>query len=193
MVARTLLFDLDGTLWDSYPWYATVFNTEVGLPIEEAINHFHTGYGVIQLAATCGLPKSRLIKACCESAETLNLYPEVRDVLNALRERGTNMGVVTNLSGELAESILVSIGISRYFTSLIYAAKKPSPSGINKALAQLQHDADTNVYYIGDTLTDSEAARRANIPFAWASFGYLQEAPPHTTVILNRFTDILAL
>lgn len=193
MAARTLLFDLDGTLWDSYPWYGAVFHAEAGLPIEDAIRHFHNGHNIVQLAKIHGISKTRLIKACCDSIDQLSVYTDVYDVLNSLTERGTKMGVVTNLSRKIAEPILVDLGIINRFTSLIYAAGKPSPSGINKALAELQQAVGADVFYVGDTFADGEAATRAGIPFAWASFGYSQECPPNTTVVLQQFADILAL
>lgn len=193
MAARTLLFDLDGTLWDSHQWYGAALCAGSVLTRDDAVARLQAGHNVVRLAREVGISDARFSRLCCEAVTALSLYPGVPEVLRTLGERGTLMGVVTNLPGRLVEPVIGDLGIAHHFATRIYNARKPGGGGIIRALGELDRGADDSVYYVGDMETDALAAQRAGVQFAWASYGYCDERPPRTRVELENFTDILTL
>lgn len=193
MGAITLLLDLDGTVWDSYPWYAASLHAGAGLSRQEVIERLLAGENVIRLARDLGLSNSRFGLLCAQSIVELRLYPNVQKVLCCLSRRRIPMGVVTNLPKWLVEPSLRSLGMMRYFVTYEYAAGKPSPMGLLKALAGMHQQPNAGALFVGDSPTDATAASRAGVSFAWASYGYAKDCPSPASLVLDSFSDLLEI
>jgi putative hydrolase of the HAD superfamily len=100
------------------------------------------------------------------ASEAWELYPETVPTLQALEERGKELGIVSNFDSRLYE-ILVGLGIDRFFESVTLSsfagAAKPSPQIFLRALAK--HGAvPEEAWHIGDSLQeDVHGARAAGV------------------------------
>jgi HAD superfamily hydrolase (TIGR01509 family) len=193
MGAITLLFDLDGTVWDSQPWYAASLQAWSGLSEQKIVERLRAGENVVCLAREFGLSSSRFSLMCSQSIAKLRLYPDVSEVLYCLSQRHIAMGVVTNLPKWLVEPSLRGLGMTHHFATCEYAAKKPSPAGLLKALVGMHQEPNASVLYVGDSPTDATAASRAGVSFAWASYGYTKECPASVSFVLDSFSDLLRI
>jgi HAD superfamily hydrolase (TIGR01549 family) len=193
MGAITLLLDLDGTVWDSYPWYAASLRAGSELSAQEIVERLRAGENVIRLAREFGLSNSRFRSMCAQSVAELRLYPDVSRVLCSLDRRHIPMGVVTNLPKWLVEPSLRSFGMMHHFATCEYAAGKPSPTGLLKALAGMNQQPEPRVFFVGDSEADATAASRAGISFAWASYGYTKDRPSSASFVLDSFSDLLKI
>lgn len=74
-------------------------------------------------------------------------------------------GVVSNKSGHFLRKEVIHLGWDQHFGAVIGAgdaiADKPDPAPILMALARLGHPASADVWYLGDTALDMQAARAA--------------------------------
>jgi phosphoglycolate phosphatase len=195
MATSAILFDLDGTIWESYPWYASVLAKAAGGSIPERIQQLHDGQSVVSMARSCGLPFPTFLSRCVASASGLRIYPGVVQSLDELRRRGYSLGVVTNLSGRLVEPLLRELGLAEKFDTVIHAGncryRKPSPEPLLMAIRSIKGKRSTS-WYVGDKKSDADAAAAAGVRFAWASYGY-GESCPDGAVILEHFRDVLSL
>ena len=193
MAATALLFDLDGTIWDSYPCFVAALHGPLGLTADRTLEILREGSNAIALARECGLSNSRFSRLCRAAIAEIRPYPDARETLEKLRAQARPLGIVTNLPGWLIEPILIELKLIQFFDSLIYAARKPGPGGINRALWSLGLHADANIFYVGDMPSDAEAATRAAVSFAWASYGYADDCPADAAASLETFPDVLLL
>ena len=196
MARRTLLLDLDGTLWDSRPWYAEIMAQLSGGSASGYERALEKGTSIVQLLQQCGTSRNRFAKAAKEGATSLAFYEGVRQTLDELRKRGTSMGVVTNLPGWLVTPITGATGIDEYFDVIVTprpgVQAKPQPHGIRKALRKMGREP-VHAWFAGDGAADANAAKAAVVRFAWASYGYENTAPPGTETVLHTFKDVLGL
>ncbi|MBV9925679.1 MAG: HAD-IA family hydrolase [Acidobacteria bacterium] len=193
MAASALLFDLDGTVWDSYPCYAAALHSRLGITRDVAVARLRAGENAVRLARGCGLTDTSFSRLCRDSLGELQFYPDVLKTLDNLRQRGAQIGVVTSLPKWLAGSLLVELRVMPYLSTAVYAARKPSPTGIINAVSELRLEPGEVVYYVGDMPSDAQAARRADVSFAWASYGYCDGRPVDADAVLDRFSDVLDL
>jgi len=193
MAATALLFDLDGTVWDSYPCYGAALGAPLGSSPEIVVARLKAGENVVALAGSAGISNTRFTRLCRSASSALRLYAGVEETLIEFERRGALLGVVTNIPQRLITPLLSDVGIATYFGSVICAARKPSPTGILRALAELKIDANKKVFFVGDSLTDALAARRAGVSFAWASYGYSAKCPQQTDVVIDSFPELLNL
>jgi phosphoglycolate phosphatase len=193
MAATALLFDLDGTIWDSYPCFVAALHGPLGLTAGRTLEILREGSNAVALARECGLSNSRFSRLCRIAIAEIRLYPNVQETLEDLRRQGRPLGVVTNLPGWLIEPILIDLELVRFFDSTVYAARKPGPGGINRALWSLSLRADKNIFYVGDMTSDAQAASKAAISFAWASYGYADDCPAGAAASIEKFPDVLSL
>ena len=197
MARRTLLLDLDGTLWDSRPWYAGLLARLSGNPVAGLKTRLAKGTSVVRLAAEQGVSKARLMREAKQNSASLAFYDGVRETLDKLGDRGTLMGVVTNLPGWLVRPVAEATGIAEYFESVVTprpgVPAKPRPNGIRKALKEMKQGVGAHIWFVGDDATDGKAAAAGGVRFAWASYGYETETPPATETVLERFEDVLEL
>lgn len=95
------------------------------------------------------------------------LVEDMDRVLNGLIQAGVKIGIVTTQPRSRAREVLDKHEIEDRFHTVItwndVGQTKPSPSGIEKALRDLDVNRDRSCY-VGDGRVDFEAARRADLP-----------------------------
>ena len=197
MAAATVVLDLDGTVWDSRPWYAETIARLSDGSASQVGRELEAGVSVVRAAEDHGVSRTRLARAAREDGASVELYEGVLPTLDGLRARGTSIGIVTNLPGWLVRPLLESTGIGEYAAALETPRRgvpaKPKPHGIRRVLAEMGQKADLGTWFVGDAAVDAEAAGAAPVRFAWASFGYESEMPPGTGKVLACFDEILEL
>jgi phosphoglycolate phosphatase-like HAD superfamily hydrolase len=163
MAAGSILFDLDGTLWNSLPWYAAILSNGDVARSAKLLNRLRCGASIVTLADQQGLSKAQLVRQCTANVHTLELFPLVKETLRELSRQGMPMGVVTSLSGEVATAMLEGAGLIRFFAVMVHPGNcrsgKASGVPLGRALSQLQIEASKNVFYVGDREDDAAGAR----------------------------------
>jgi phosphoglycolate phosphatase len=191
MAQKALLFDLDGTLWDSHPLYAEALSRTSGVPASEILRRLkQPDTNVVRLADELRVSRAAFVQECRRMIALLRLYPGVRRTLGKLR--ATPLALVTNLPASLVMPIMEESGISEFFPVVECNAKKPGAAGLIRALAALRGPTRQSSYYVGDAPRDAGAARTAGIRFAWASYGY-GDRVANADVVLARFAEVLRL
>jgi phosphoglycolate phosphatase len=204
---RAILFDLDGTLVDSFgalhaslsttmkalgliPWDLETTKQHVGLGVEylvesavgkqkvtEALPIFRKNYG-----ETC-LGRTRLL-------------PSVSSTLPVLQASGYRLAVATNKPLVFARNILEQLGVQTYFELVLGPEKvahpKPHPDMIHAILGDLQI-AKRNALYVGDMPLDVETASRAGVDcilLATGPYPYARLAAVASVPVLRTFGEI---
>ena len=128
----------------------------------------------------------------------------VLPALDALRESGLSLGVVSTKFRYRIEDILDRHGVRDRFTSIVGAedteSPKPDPEGLRLTLTSLGICGGEAVY-VGDHVVDAEAAERASVPFVGVLTGTTKEDEfrefPHLGILravpqLPSFLDSLS-
>lgn len=176
-MAPTFIWDLDGTLLDSYQAIlAGIQETyeQFNLPFDrEAVKHFILRYSVKDLLARdadhYGLDSEELNRVRASSLKEKNtqipLMHGAREILAWTEEQGIQNFVFTHKSDN-AFQVLTDLGIIQHFTEILTSdsgfARKPSPEALLYLIDKYQLDK-ASTYYVGDRLLDVETAIRAGI------------------------------
>lgn len=195
MPFAAVLLDLDGTLLDTIPDLANAANAmrlEVGLaPLPQDTIASYVGKGTEHLVMLTlsnnpagSVPSAHDVQQGLEifgrhyhavNGDRATLYPGVIEGLNAFRDAGLKMAVVTNKPTEFTHPLLKSAGIIDFFEHIVCgdtcARKKPDPMPLLHACDLLQV-APENTLAIGDSVNDALAARAANITVLAVPYGY---------------------
>ena len=182
---RGVLFDLDGTLLDSFHVHFTAYhNTFVRFGIRLTEDDFRQCYSPDwnRVYAAMGLPRTQWELASTywleEAAkEEAPLFKGVQELLAELR-RTYALGLVTSGSRIRIQTDLIRTQLSECFRVVVTGddvrVPKPSPEGLQIALKQLSllpHQA----VYVGDTEADHAMAKSADVEFLAVSS---QFSPP---------------
>lgn len=208
---HTYLFDFDYTLADSSKGIVICFRNVLE-------RHRHTGISDEQIKRTIGKTlvdsfsiltgigdeaileeyrKEYVKEADRFMTANTRLFPETVSVLQALKEKGANIGIISTKYRyrimELAKDTVPEGIIDLIVGGEDVKAAKPSPEGVFLALENLGTDKDTTLY-IGDSIVDAETAQAAGIDFAGVLHGATTaeelEAYPHVA-IMKDLTELL--
>ncbi len=192
MYFQSVTFDLDGTLLDTIADLAEACRLmldEIGAPQRTPAEvHSFVGKGMAVLVERCLThdkpPTAEALHAAIESFKRhytevngrfTQIYPGVREGLQAWKAGGLKMGVVTNKPGMFTEALLDRMGMSGYFDVVVSgdttAHKKPHPEPILHACRLFGVRPDRNLH-IGDSENDIHAARAAGSPAFCVPYGY---------------------
>ena len=176
-MAPTFIWDLDGTLLDSYQAIlAGIQETyeQFNLPFDrEEVRNFILRYSVKDLLARdadhYGLDSEELNRVRASSLKEKNtqipLMHGAREILAWTEEQGIQNFVFTHKSDN-AFQVLTDLGIIQHFTEILTSdsgfARKPSPEALLYLIDKYQLDK-ANTYYVGDRLLDVETAIHAGI------------------------------
>ncbi len=183
----SIIFDLDGTLWDSvdsvrdswnqtlrqYPQISKTLTTEdlqsvMGLVVEDLSQKLFGEAGE-RLALEIG------IRCCAEENEYIrengaNVYPGLRETLEKLRKHHS-LYIVSNCQEGYIESFFAVSGLQHLFTDYECSGSTGFRKDKNIALIVKRNHLQRPVY-VGDTQGDLNAARAAGVRFLWASYGF---------------------
>lgn len=182
----SLIFDMDGTLWDAVDTYAHSWNvvfSEMG--IDKTIDR-HV------LAPMVGWEGKKVIETLMPEFEhqkrldiyaTVNdrrhslignmggtLYDGVREGLPQLAEK-YKLFILSNCAKGIIRQFINWAGIDEYITDEIAYGTNFMPKNFNIKQLIDKHDLKVPVY-VGDTAGDGEQTRLAGIPFVFVSYGF---------------------
>lgn len=142
----------------------------------------------------------------------LPFEPRVRDMLDGLVALDIPLGIITNRDREFFEQELANVAgenWSGYFQTTVCgddtSRRKPHPDQLEKAVENLQHKMGREVWYVGDSTTDTIAARNAGAtsvffngaqwdqPWLNTIFPGNQRYPHKPDVVVNDFAEFWAL
>lgn len=202
----SIIFDLDGTLWDSRQsvcesWACVLRRDYPDLPVPTA-EEFGRQMGKllpdIGKALFPGLSEEEnltLVDKCCDyENEYLAekggiLFEGLEDTLAALSEK-YKLIIVSNCQGGYIEAFFAAHGLEKYFTDHCCCGD----TGLQKAdniKVVIERGGLTSPVYVGDTALDSTSAAEAGVPFIWASYGFGQ--PERYDAKLSSITELPAL
>ena len=184
-----VLFDLDGTLTDSYEGIAKSVRhamSTLGIDAgpEEGLRRFvgpplrpemQAAYGLTDEQARAALLAYRARYDTTGIYESC-VYPGVPELLDALRARGARLGVASTKPLPAVERVLAHFDLARFFE----VVRAPDPKGeryekdvlILDALRSLGETNRARVAMVGDRLYDAQAARDTGTAFCGALYGY---------------------
>ena len=181
---KAILFDLDGTLWDSSREVAVSWSAALepyGIRVLQSDVQSVMGRTMDEIAALL-LPdrtdaERRRILTECSDAEIGYLrrhgaapYPGLEEVLRTL-SRDYALGIVSNCQEHYIETFLDYYGLWQYITDTENAGRTGKPKGENIRMVVERNGFD-RVIYVGDTQKDCDAAGLAGVPFVHAAYGF---------------------
>ena len=197
----TVLFDLDGTLVDTAPDLMRAHNhvmQKFGYPTkstEEIRNLVGKGAGAMIGRSIWGQAKKEFGKVNDEKVkkemvnEFVDFYGKniinestlikgVKEFLNWCKDQNISMAVCTNKQEHLSNDLLKKIGIYDYFEyvagSDTFDYCKPDPRHLTSVVEILDGDIKKSIM-IGDSETDANAAKAAEIPVILLEDGYTEK------------------
>ena len=205
---KHLIFDIDGTLWDSTEKVAEAFNMgikddprlasiypltperlgrEFGLPLHTIGHHLFPMLPIDECDALtdhlCELEAAHLLESPPLPYEGV---PETLEALSKVHD----LYIISNCQAGYAEVFLEATGLGPYFVDHLC----PGDTGLLKAdnirLMMTKYDLKEAVY-IGDTEGDRQASRDAGVSFVHASYGF--GAVTEADAVIRRFADLTAL
>lgn len=182
-----IIFDLDGTLWDSseeirMSWGAILKKQPDirRLPSREELESV-MGLGAEELTEKLFpyLPLSRRLEIFDECAvyecaylteHGARLYPQIRETLARLSETHP-LFIVSNCADGYIQSFLAAHDTAKYIRDFECIGRTGKPKSENIRLIAERNGLKAPVY-VGDTQWDFDAATAAGVPFIFAAYGF---------------------
>jgi phosphoglycolate phosphatase len=126
------------------------------------------------------------------------LYDGVRETLEALRERGLELGVCSNKSVSIVTEILSGLEIDHFFCGVTggdsFPHAKPDGRHILSTL-DLMGVSVCRALMVGDSEKDVAAALSARVPIAVVTYGYAKDAAifKEADFVIESFSSLIEL
>lgn len=183
----TYLFDIDGTLLDTMELIYQTFHytclkytgkeptremiwSTVGIPLAVQMDLYlgDTGDRKEEIL------NSHMARQAVIYKDYLKIFPDVRETLSALYNKGKTLGIVTSRTTPSLLCYLRHFDIEQYFSIIITpdcsGKHKPDPEPVFKALEQSSALPEETVF-LGDAEVDILSGSRASVDTAFASWG----------------------
>ena len=185
---KAVVFDLDGTLQDSKIDYQKMTERVREILISEGIPQGELGgrrtvYLIIRggedsllelgvrderVQTVLDLITKAMNATELEAADGVEPKPNALQTLKVLRQNGILMGIATRSHRVYAERCLATMGMREYMQGVLarddVPFPKPDPRHLFETISLLDVDP-RDVLYVGDTTTDLETARAAEVDF----------------------------
>lgn len=187
---KGIIFDVDGTLWDSakpvaeswtlmlerrYPELARIITSD---DMYRNMGKTVDAIGADLFPGLAPDKRDEVMDACMRYENEYLAdhpgvtYPNMKETLAALsREYG--LYIVSNCQEGYIEALMAACGIASYISDTECFGATGRPKGDNIRLV-MERNGLEKCLYVGDTAMDQEAAGKAGIPFVFASYGFGQ-------------------
>lgn len=200
----SIIFDIDGTLWDSTYVVAEAwdriakreYDSNMNITSDTLKQHFGKLLPDISKAifTEADEPEQlRLIDLCCEAehqallAAPPKVYDGMREAICELSKKYP-LYIVSNCQAGYIEVFLEATGLGKYFQDHLC----PGDTGVAKAeniKEIVRRNQLKNAIYVGDTMGDYRATKEAGLPFIFASYGFGEVPDPDYTI--NKPLELL--
>jgi phosphoglycolate phosphatase len=203
---EALIFDLDGTLWDSteevaYSWNealreetdmnrvltAEELKKEFGKPLPEIVENVFPELSKEEQDELSEhlfrYENTWLEKAPCK------IYDKMAETLQELSKR-YKLFIVSNCQAGYIEAFLKNTGVGAYITDHTC----PGDTGVLKAeniRIIMERNGVKDVAYVGDTQGDADACKAAGVPIIHAAYGFGQVEEPWK--VIHSLEELLNL
>lgn len=185
----SIIFDMDGTLWNSTPEVAVAFNRvlkdkhpevkEVVTP-ERLQELFGLPLDVIAVKLYESVPEEHAIKVmreCCEyeceylAENGATLYEGLEHTLSELSKEHKLLIVSNCQEGYIQCFFRAYPELEKYFIDYEYPGRSGKFKADNIRMV-IERNSLKNPIYVGDTQGDANAAKEAGVPFIFARYGF---------------------
>lgn len=200
---RLVMFDFDGTLADSFPFFQSVYN---GLADQHGLKRIEDGQvahlramGTREIMRHIGMPAWKLpvvaksfIGMMTENAAGIGLFGGVADALRALADAGVMLAIVSSNSEHNVRRVLGPelSGLFIHFECGMSVFGKAVR--IRKVVRQSKVGA-AEALYVGDQGTDAEASAKAGVAFGAVAWGYAPAEALRAHAPAEEFASVPAM
>ena len=179
---RLIVFDFDGTLADSFPWFARTLNE-----VADQYGFQRLDPGNLELVRRMGpaallrylrIPRwkvpliaMRMRQLMARDIGDIRRFDGVDRTLAELHRQGAALGLVTSNSLENVRQVLGAENLDLIPQRECGVGMFGKAASLRKVLARCGVSRDQTIL-IGDEIRDAEAARSAGIAFGAATWGY---------------------
>lgn len=185
----SIIFDMDGTLWNSTPEVADAFNKVLNEKHPEVTDEVTAE----RLQGLFGLPLDviavklfesvepehavKVMNECCEyeceylAIHGATLYEDLEETLAKLSKRYKLIIVSNCQEGYIQCFFKAYPHLEKYFIDYEYPGRSGKFKADNIRMV-VERNALINPIYIGDTQGDATASKEAGVPFVFARYGF---------------------
>ena len=199
----SIIFDVDGTLWDSTDSVARSWNlaiqenSSLDLTITENALQQVFGKTMTEIADTLfsRLPEKermKLLEVCFQYENRYlethpgKLFDVVTDTLAALSGQYP-LFIVSNCQQGYIEVLLRTCSLEPFIKDHLCFGETQTSKG-QTILTLMKRNGLKNPVYVGDTRGDADACAEAGIPFIFAGYGFGDV--PDAKMRISKFTDL---
>ena len=204
---ESLIFDIDGTLWDSRALVAEGYNIQLK---KEGLAHLCVtaedlkplfGKVMTEIADSilASIPEEERydLMERCMATENQYLhdnpceigYPGIKETMAVLAKKH-RLFIVSNSQCGYPELCMEKLGIREYITGHLCFGDTGTSKGKTIRTLMAKYGIESTIY-IGDTQGDYEATLEADIPFLWCTYGF--GTPDGYAAKVGRFEELTAL
>jgi phosphoglycolate phosphatase len=203
MPYKLAIFDFDGTLSDSFPWFLTVINSVADKHKFQRVENDRieelrsTGAG--ELIRMLGVAKWRIPliardmrKRKAQQIDRIALFAGVDRMLGELQARGVTIAIVSSDSEDNVRAVLGDL--DRHIAYFACGAGLFGKTVKFQRMIELTGISVDDTISIGDEIRDIDAAREAGIDFGAVSWGYTSAAALNARApnfMFSRMDDVI--
>lgn len=199
----SIIFDLDGTLWDATGTVATAWQTAI-----EKTNFVKEPLTRSDVQSITGLPYNVIyerlfpyldedqrteLKKLCTVEEIRQvrefggeLYEDLEDTLQYLKKK-YRLFIVSNCQSGYIEAFMEHHNLQQYFGDCECFGNFDRPKHEN-ILEIIRRNGLKSSVYVGDTQGDLEASQKSGVPFIYAAYGFGDPGPQPYTI--SKISDL---
>lgn len=202
-----IIFDVDGTIWDSTDPVAEAWNlaieknSSLDVRVDRQILSRLFGKTMTEIGDALfpmieDADRRAALLDACYNYENLyleehpgTLYEGVTETIRSLSEK-YSLFIVSNCQCGYIEVVMKSTGIGPYIKDHLCFGETQTPKG-ETIRTLMERNGLKDVVYVGDTQGDADACRAAGVPFIFAEFGFGDV--PDAEIKIQKFSDLKTL
>lgn len=207
MSAKNLIFDLDGTLWDSRATIITIWNEvlhrhqllQKDLKPEDMNQYMGLLADHILKDIVPGISDQKVHEVLSEIVRNENqvlhihggiLYDGVKETLKNLAKKH-RLFIVSNCQDGYIEAFLEYNQFNDLFTDFESYGRTGKPKSENiRLIMERNHLNSENSVYIGDTQTDYNSATASHLPFIFCEYGFGTLSDAEYKPSVSKFSEL---
>lgn len=202
-----IIFDVDGTIWDSTDPVAEAWNlaieknSSLDVRVDRQILSRLFGKTMTEIGDALfpmiedANRRAALLDACYNYENLYleehpgTLYEGVTETIRSLSEK-YSLFIVSNCQCGYIEVVMKCTGIGPYIKDHLCFGETQTPKG-ETIRTLMERNGLKDVVYVGDTQGDADACRAAGVPFIFAEFGFGDV--PDAEIKIQKFSDLKTL